>query len=251
MMYDILKMFSLPPFGLVVVICIGLVLIKFGWKRLGFALAWLSVAFIYVLSTGLVSAALTQVVENIPVIEPASLSSFDADAIVILGAGANPFSVEFDRPAASFRSLYRLRYGAFLHRQTGLPILVSGGKTTRHTKSLGDILAEELRQSFQVPVRWVEDRSLNTFENAIFTAEVLKAEGVTRAFLVTEAFHMRRAMEAFATTGLEVILAPTGKRVSPPLDTRAFLPTLDSLADSHFAIHELMGRVWYTLRYGT
>lgn len=244
-------MFSLPPFGLLLLIGVGLVSVSLGRRRLGLGLAWFSMAVFYLLSTELVSARLTTAVEGVSVLSPSEVSAIDAEAIIILGAGANPYNPELDRPAASFRSLFRLRYGAYLHRQTELPILVSGGKSRRHPTSLGRILADDLNQSFGVPVRWIEDRSTNTFENAAFTAEVLRAAGVERAFLVTEAFHMRRAMEAFATTDLEIIPAPTGQRPEPKRDLWAFLPSMNSLADSYFAIHELLGRAWYALRYGT
>lgn len=250
-MYDFIKTFSLPPFGLLVLVGFGLTLIHLGRKRFGVSLAWCGLALVYVLSTGAVSARLTQLVEVVPVLTPSELARLDAQAIVVLGAGANPFNPELERPSASYRSLYRLRYGAFLHRQTGLPILVSGGKTSRQVMSLGDILANDLRQSFQVPVKWVEGRSLNTFENAKFTAEVLRAAGVRRAFLVTESFHMRRAMDAFAETDLVTIPAPTGKRIPPPTDLKAFLPTINALSDSYYALHELLGRLWYVMRYGT
>lgn len=250
-MYEIIKILSLPPFSLVAVIAIGLALIVIGRRRFGLTIAWMSIAVFYLLSIDLVSSRLTRLIEDVPVLTPTAVSAIEADAIVVLGASANPFSLEFGKPTAGFRSLFRLRYAAQLHRQTGLPILVSGGKTSRLPESLGRILATDLEQSFQVPVQWVEDRSLNTFENAENSAEILKSAGVKTAFLVTEAFHMRRAIKAFGGTDLTVIAAPTGRRPLAPIDLRSFLPTLNSMADSHFAFHELIGRVWYALRYGT
>lgn len=249
-MYEIIKILSLPPFSLVAVIAVGLVLVATGRKRVGLSIAWVSIAVFYLLSIDVVSSRLTRLVEDIPVLTPDEVAEIDADAIVVLGASANRFSPEFDRPTAGFRSLFRLRYAARLHRQTGLPILVSGGKTSWLPESLGRILAADLEQSFQVPVRWVEDRSLNTFENAENSAEILLAAGAKKVFLVTEAFHIRRAIEAFGGTDLIIVPAPTGRRPLVPIDVRSFLPTLNSLADSHFAVHELIGRVWYALRYG-
>lgn len=250
-MYEIIKILSLPPFSLVALIALGLVLSVVGFRRAGLSIAWASIAVFYLLSIDLVSSRLIHLIEDVPVLTPAEVIAIEADAIVVLSASANAFSPEFGIPTAGFRSLFRLRYAARLHRQTGLPILVSGGRVGRLPDSLGRILERELEQSFQVPVRWVEDRSLNTFENAENSAEILLSEGVKTVFLVTEAFHMRRAIDAFADTGLTVVAAPTGRRPLVPIDFRSFLPTLNSLADSHFAIHELIGRVWYALRYGT
>lgn len=248
-MYEILKMLSLPPFSLVAVIAVGLVMLATGYRQVGLGISWCAVAVFYILSTDLVSSRLTRLVEDVPVLTPAEISQVDADAIIVLSASANTFSPEYDRPTSSFRSLFRLHYAAHLHRQTGLPLLVSGGRTGRLSQSLGRILASDLEQSFQVPVRWIEDRSLNTFENALYSAEILKSQGVEKVLLVTEAFHMRRAIGAFSGTGVKVIAAPTGRRPLNPVDSLSFLPTLNSLADSHFAIHELLGRVWYALRH--
>ena len=92
---------------------------------------------------------------------------------------------------------------ARLHRETGLPVLASGGD--------GEAVAikKHLKDDFHVPVRWTEGDSLNTEQNALFTAKILAQENIQTIILVTHALHMRRARRMFEGWGLEVIPAPT------------------------------------------
>ena len=94
-------------------------------------------------------------------------------------------------------TLDRLRTGAALHRRTDLPILVTGGTTQPRTATVGVVMAESLRDDFRAPARWTEPKSDDTWENARFSAAILKAEGITSVYVVTHAWHMRRAVLAF------------------------------------------------------
>jgi uncharacterized SAM-binding protein YcdF (DUF218 family) len=53
-----------------------------------------------------------------------------------------------------------------------------------------------------------EDRSRNTYENAIFTRDLLHPPPGSRWLLVTSAFHMPRAMGIFQAAGFSVIAVP-------------------------------------------
>src|SRR3546814_14888599 len=66
-----------------------------------------------------------------------------------------------------------------------------------------------LERDFGVEVRWTESESTSTWTNARLSAAKLRAAGIRRFYLVTHAWHMPRAMLAFAGTGLEAVPAPT------------------------------------------
>ena len=66
-----------------------------------------------------------------------------------------------------------------------------------------------LEQEFNVPVRWTEDRSRNTHENAQLSAAILKRDGVKRVVLVMHGFDIRRARAEFVAAGIDVVPAPT------------------------------------------
>ena len=83
------------------------------------------------------------------------------------------------------QTLERLAEAAREERRLGLPVLVSGGRPGEIDESLASMMSTVLQDDFRVAVRWREDRSLNTFENAAFSAEILRRAGVPSALLIT------------------------------------------------------------------
>ena len=223
-----------PPGGNVLLALLGLLLLPRA-RRLAAIVLLVALGSLYALSTSAVASALAWSLHAHPALAPGS-DLRAAEAIVVLGAGRGG------------RTLERLRYAASLHRRTRLPLLVTGGRRTPDTPTEGARMAQSLRNDFHVGVRFVEDRSRNTAENAAYSAALLAPVGITRIVLVTHATHMIRAVAAFEGQGLTVVPAPIGRRYAP-LTYIAFLPRASALARSVAAIHEYLGRVWYRLRY--
>ena len=105
-----------------------------------------------------------------------------------------------------------------------------------------------LESEFATPVRWVEVESGNTFENARASARILREAGIGKVYLVTHSAHMRRAVQAFAPTGIEVLPAPIGIFTRDPLGYEDFLPGPLGMRTSASVAHELLGRAWYAIR---
>ena len=55
-------------------------------------------------------------------------------------------------------------------------------------------MSRALENDFLVPVRWREDRSRNTYQNAAFSATILRQPGIPAALVVTQPWHMARAL---------------------------------------------------------
>lgn len=174
----------------------------------------------------------------------------EAQAIVILGGGRNSNAPEFGADTVNRLTLERLRYGARLARQTGLPILVSGGAPSGSVAE-AILMKTSLQEDFGLSVRWTEPSSLDTRQNARYSAQQLRVSGVERIVLVTHAAHMRRAQEEFEANGLQVIAAPTawlGPREGG--DEDEVIPSLPSIAASYagwYALHEWLGLAVYRL----
>lgn len=233
----------LPPLN-------GLLLIALGWfvwhsrPRLARASVGLGLLLTFLFSLPIVGMWLTRPLEGDP-LSPERLA--EAQAIVILGGGRHRQVPEYGGDTVGATTLLRLRYGAYLYKQSRLPILVSGGKPDGGALSEAETMRRVLVEEFGVPVRWVEERSDDTRENALFSAELLRQAGIAHIVLVTSAWHMPRAQTAFAAAGLNVVPAPTDF-ASEPLTPRDFLPSYRGFRHAYRALHEYLGQVWYRLR---
>jgi uncharacterized SAM-binding protein YcdF (DUF218 family) len=169
-----------------------------------------------------------------------------AQAIVVLGGEV---AREADgRTVPGALSLQRLRVAAALARRSGLPLLVSGGVTRAGAAPVAVAMADSRREDFAVAPRWVEDRSTDTFENASDAAALLAPAGIHSVLVVTQQWHMRRAMLAFAAAGLHAIPAPVTRLAEDGPRARDFIPSASGWLRSYYALHEWLGLGWYALR---
>lgn len=151
-------------------------------------------------------------------------------AIVVLGGGAEALAPEYGVSNLAAPSLERLRYGLWLSHETGAPVAFSGGLGWGQPdgQSEAQTASRIASQEFGRPLKWLEDRSHDTRENAQRTVPILKQAGITRIVLVTHGWHMPRAQKMFeqASGGtLKIEPAPMGlarRAQSPALD---WLPT--------------------------
>ncbi len=236
----------LPPVLPLMLIVPGLLLLR-RHRRVGSALAWTGVALNLALITPLTVGWL------VDALEPAPTLSVDAarraQAIVVLGAGKRTYAPEFGGETVNRLSLERVRYGARLARQTGLPVLVSGGAPTGDLPE-AELMKAALEQDFGIPVRWMETASRDTRQNAQFSAVQLQAAGIERILLVTHAAHMARARTEFEARGLDVIPAPTawlGGGEAGDHRVLTLLPSQNTAYAGWFALHEWLGLVAYRL----
>lgn len=217
------------------------------WPRCGRGLQLAALLLLTTLSMPAVGGLLLESLQRDPPL-PASGELPAADAIVVLSAEADRHGREYGHAVAGALTMQRLRYGAFLQRRTGLPLLVSGGVPDRNSPPLAQLMADAARTEFGVPVQWLEDRSADTWQNAEYSAALLLPAGKRRVLLVTSAWHLPRASASFRRFGLEVVPAPTGFR-APALDGwTGWLPQWSGLKDSCFALHEWVGALVYALR---
>jgi uncharacterized SAM-binding protein YcdF (DUF218 family) len=97
-------------------------------------------------------------------------------------------------------------------------------------------------------VRWTEAQSADTWQNAQDSAAMLHAAGIDSIYLVTSAWHERRALIAFARTDLTVTAAPTPLDRVPGPVLSDFIPRVSGWVNCYDAMHEWVGGVWYDLR---
>ena len=242
----------LPPGNVLV-----LLLLALWWRerrrRLATAMLATATGLLLTVSMPLVADLLCRQVERYGPLPIHRLAEIKVDAIVILAGGWRR-APEYGDPSINTYSMQRLLYGVWLRRGTGLPIALSGGRVSGDEQfAEAEMMAQVLQDDFGLQPRWVEVQSRNTAENARYTVAMLKQAGVERILLVTHAFHMSRAVPAFEAEGITVIPAPMGFLASRDFRFRVdlLLPNAKAMSRSYLALHELLGRAWYQLRYGS
>ncbi len=247
----IVELLLAPPGLSIWLMLAGIWLLYRGQRaRLGLGLAGSGLILLYLFSTPLVAQLLLSGLQTAPAIPPAELDERDAQAIVVLGAGRREDASEYGADTLNSLALERLRYAAFIARRTELPVLVSGGLAKDGHPPEAMLLAEALKAEFGIPVRWVESDSRTTYENARYSSQILRGAGIQRAFLVSHAWHMPRALWSFEQFGMELIPAPTAfdEWGDGGMIAQDFLPGAHALRKTAYAFHEYLGNLWYRLR---
>jgi uncharacterized SAM-binding protein YcdF (DUF218 family) len=241
----IATMLLLPPTGPLLMVLLGLWMTRRQQLRLrkgGITLAVISVLLLLLLSIPFVSRALVAPLEPYPPMAASQLRQ--VQAIVILGGGTYHGAPEYGGDTVGGATLERIRYGAYLARQSNLPLLVTGG-APNGGRAEAVLMAETLEREFGVKVRWVESLSRDTNENAVFSAPLLKIDGVKRIALISHCLHLPRSISLFEKQGLEVVPAPTGFSTRPPSMIANLLP--NGLGRSSAALHEYLGILFNVL----
>jgi len=247
MLYNILKSLILPPGGLILLLLVGSFLVP---SVLGRVLIFVGIVMLTLMSLPTVARNLMVGLEPYAALRSEALADAGADGILILGAERYSWAPEYGGDTVGPHSLERLRYGAFLHRRTGLPIYITGGGPATEHPPVGRMMAQVLADEYGITATGVEDRSLTTEQNAALSAPMLDRDGIGRVFLVTHASHLPRAVAAFERVGIEVTPAPTcfahhGDTAGP--DYRDWLPAARAFLMSYYALHEYLGQLWYRL----
>lgn len=228
------------------------------WQR---GLLLVALLVLWLGSTHWVSYALTRSLEY-QYLPPDPLPS--VDAIVVLGGGVEPQLAPRPLPEVN-QAGDRMIYGAWLfHEGLADKIVLSGGIVPWLSAGAGKTEAEsmaDIMQMLGVPPEalLLEDQSRNTYENGVYTRELLSEMGAEKILLVTSAAHMPRSVKLFEAQGFEVVPAPTDFRVTeedwrflfeaePAGQLFHWLPTAYNLYVTTVMLKEYVGMAVYTLR---
>ncbi len=241
---DLPALLLVPPLNCLVAACAGAVLHR---RRAGRVLLGAGLGGLWLLSLPLVSGRLLVSLEGgLPLVADAA---DPPGAVVILSGDLLEVAVPGGAGYTAGRlTLERERAGAMLARRSGLPVLVSGGRIRPGAPSLAALMAVSLHDDFGIAPLWLEDSSLDTWQNAARSAALLRPAGIDSVYVVTHAWHMRRALIAFRAAGLRAVAAPTDLDVTPRLTFGNLLPRASSWQESYWALHEWLGCAWYKLR---
>ncbi|MDY0833830.1 YdcF family protein [Pseudomonas sp. SED1] len=173
-----------------------------------------------------------------------------ADAIVVLGSGRERGDPAWGSDQPTGIGLERQRYAARLAKASGLPVLTSGGLHYGTPPSEAELMAVSMQDDFGVSVRWKEERSRTTWENAQMSAEILLPQGIKRVVVVTQAWHMPRSRWSFEKAGFTVVPAPVGfLSLDNARPLGGWMPEFKSIWQSGQLLNEAVGQVGYRMFY--
>ncbi len=174
-----------------------------------------------------------------------------AEAIVVLSGHVVGPSRKRPRAELGADTYRRVRHASWLHLEwEALPVVASGGSADQGRANRAEVMRQRLIAEGVPPERiLVENRSRSTWENAVYTREMLEPRGIRRIALVTDAVHMWRAEGAFREQGFEVVPAPCCFRGAAfPWIADTAVPGYRALYTTELVFHEWLGLIWYKLR---
>lgn len=238
----ILATLVLPPAAPLLLLLLGLLLAA-KKKAAGLALAWVAAALLWLLSCPAVAVwlALNSLPQHAP-LPVAALKTQGVQAIVVLGGGVQPVAPEYGESQAAPAAAARLRYGAWLARQSGLPVGFAGGlgwgAAGTQALSEGEVARRAALQDYGLTLRWIDAQSRDTAENAQMLKPLLQKDNIQRIALVTHAWHMPRSVLAFERAGFTVTAAPMGFMLPSQNGVLQWLPSADGLQSSRVVLKE-------------
>jgi uncharacterized SAM-binding protein YcdF (DUF218 family) len=127
-----------------------------------------------------------------------------ADVIIVLGAGVR----RDNRPGPAL--IRRSTQGAELWQDGYAPrVICAGGIPGYATRSEADA-CRELLEERGVPADAIilEERSRSTHENAVYSLQIMQANGWDKAIIVSDGYHMLRAGWIFSSAGVNAVTSP-------------------------------------------
>ncbi|HET7663222.1 MAG TPA: YdcF family protein [Rhodanobacteraceae bacterium] len=230
---------------------IGLGFLLLHWRRTGRVLVTMGLLWLLLWSLPWPSFWLCRSLENQNPQQPAAEYP-TADAIVLLGGGMQGRDLPWvHRPEASNAAADRVWFTAQLYKAGRAPwIIVSAGSSPDAGQPEAEAMAA-LLQDFGVPgsALLLDAQSRNTWQNALYSQQLMQAHHLKTALLVTSALHMPRALATFHKRGVDVTPAPADFD-APPYGVwpQRWLPNADALQKSSRAFTEYVGLWGYRLR---
>ena len=226
---------------------IGAALLWTPWARLGRWLTAVGGLMVFAMVGLPISSWLTANLENrysVPSPMPVRV-----DGIIVLGGSVSPgLTARRNQPILNDNSE---RLIAFVELARTYPdarlVFTGGGKGGTRVRTEAAISADVVAALGIDAARVTyEDRSTNTYENAVFLKGIVQPEAAQTWLLITSAWHMPRAVASFQAVDWRVIPYPVDYRTGgSPGWGIGLVPT--RLVDLRTALHEWVGLMVYRI----
>ena len=186
--------------------------------------------------------------ERIP---PVARAPDRVDGIIVLSGALEPaLTEERGIPSLNAAAERMTTFVALARRYPEARLVFTGGSGSLApgTLSEADVARTLLAELGVAPGRVVfEDRSRNTYENAVFSRALVRPQPGQRWILITSASHMPRSLGIFREIGWPVISWPVGYKSGRSLAIWYNSSVGQRLDEVDWAVHEWVGLVAYWL----
>lgn len=236
---------AMPPASLLILMLFGTWLIR-RRPKLARRIVVLSLVSLWILSTNAFSVWLhNQVIPDYSLVTARDLKVKSVQAVLVLGGGVVTGLPGGDQQLSK-TSLERVRLGAQLARQSGLPLVFSGGSgwgAKEKSVSEADVAQKVLADAFGLDLKLKESSSRDTQENAVNTWNLLSRDKITSIALVTSSTHMPRASAEFTKAGFVVTECSVGQPSVGSEAVLSLIPSASSLEVSQSVLRELLAKL--------
>ena len=176
----------------------------------------------------------------------------EADAIVVLSGMVRTIEGEDGLVYEWGEAADRIFAGIDLIKENKASVLIlTGGKLPWSVGKPEGAYLREIAEGLGVPADsiLVTEKVQNTDQEAKAVAKLLNKDHPT-VILVTSAFHMPRAQTVFEAAG--IVVSPFAVDFLTDADkTKAmdFIPSAEAFRESSFFVREIIGRLYYSLKY--
>jgi len=125
-------------------------------------------------------------------------------------------------------------------------VLLSGGRRDANATSEAVIMNQVMVNVFNNNPQYLEINGVNTHQQAIEVRKILASKTDTKIYLVTHAWHMKRAVAEFSRQGFDIQPTPMGFAATSKIDN-LFLPSATALASTSRALHEYYALIYLDL----
>lgn len=225
--------------------------------KLGWYLLLLGILILLLLSNRTVSNSLVYILESR--YEPLSIDTLSKlDIMVILSGGVrrpNKFNKNFEISPVTFS---RISEGIRIFNQSNAKKLVLSGAGSNLKAKQSNLKEGQAMKNLAMQLGVSEDKiiietnSLNTMEHATELVKLFPPENNLKIGLVTSALHILRSKKAFNKKFHPENIMPIPVNYiysSPKFNIQSFIPSSGALLQSTYALHELIGILWLSIRY--
>jgi uncharacterized SAM-binding protein YcdF (DUF218 family) len=183
---------------------------------------------------------------------PSLVSIQNVDLIVVLGGATEPEIAPrqlTEVNAAGDRILYAVK---LYQEHPDAKLLLSGGDIDflDQSNSSPAVDMAELMDLMGVPksVLILQDQSQNTYEDALYSCEKIKAAGYKNVVLVTSAMHMPRSVQLFEKQGCTVLPAPTDYTITETAWQKTWHPSFEEFIINLMPSYSNMSQVTKSMK---